>query len=515
MSSAALFHREYEAELEELLQRRFGYLCIAFATVEVLFVLWALLWLVVEYNEVGAPMGAYWISLTSSLAGLGLVSLFLVDRMRRTGNREAILRAATWLILALGGLTLVEAFSVRVLYDDESPWIIGRFFLWHIIACSILPWQPRESLRPMIPLLAIWALDQLYISSGSFAQAGIRVMLSPLILLPGFAVTAIRMHLHGRRFQNEMLGRQFVRMRRELTQARSLHESMFPRPLHDGYVRFEYSYSPARDVGGDFIHYHVGPTGIVSVTVIDVTGHGIAAALTVNRLSGELDRLRAEHPDISPAKLLTQLNRYVHLTLSRHSVYATAVAFDVDPHVCTVRFASAGHPPLLVRRADGTVLELDVSGMMLGAVGDDLFEIEEHESPLGIGDVVLAYTDGAFECTNRKGEQLGLERLLDFLRSKTGVSSWPPQLAGLVERHHSGRAQDDVLITAVSLERRRGVATATTMMMMPTASAPRGLAIPDVQAESPTRHSGKVPAAAGTAAARESKTVAEGSSGVR
>lgn len=464
MSSAALFHREYEAELEELLKRRFGYLCIAFAVVEVLFVIWALIWLIVGYNDAGSAIGTYWLSLSSSLAGLALVSSFLLRQMNTAASREAVLRSATWLVLALGGLTLLEAFAVRSLYDDHSPWIIGRFFLWHILACSILPWHPRESLRPMIPLLAIWAIDELYSASGSFAQAGVRVMLSPLILLPGFAITAIRMHLHGRRFQTEMLGRQFVRMRRELTQARSLHESMFPKPLHDGYVRFEYSYAPARDVGGDFIHYHVGPTGIVSVTVLDVTGHGIAAALTVNRLSGELDRLRAEHPGITPAGLLSLLNRYVHLTLSRHSVYATAVAFDIDPHICTIRFASAGHPPLVVRRSDGTVLELEASGMMLGAVGDDLFEIEEHERTMGAGDVVIAYTDGAFECTNRRGEQLGLAPLLECLKQAPASASWPPRIAALVEKHHAGRSQDDVLITAVTLERARG-SPATTMAL--------------------------------------------------
>ena len=467
MSSAALFHREYEAELEGLLQKRFGYLCIAFAAVEILFVIWALIWLVVGYGDLGAEIGRHWISLTSSLAGLALVSSFLLRQMGRVESRTAVLRTTTWLILALGGLTLVEAFAVRYLYHDQSPWIIGRFFLWHIMACSIMPWQARESLRPMIPLLAVWAVDELYKSSDSLGGAAFRVALSPLILLPGVVITSIRMHLHGRRFQTEMLGRQFVRMRRELSQARSLHESMFPKPLNDGYVRFEYSYTPARDVGGDFIHYYVGPTGIVSVTVIDVTGHGIAAALTVNRLSGELDRLRAERPDLGPAGLLMLLNRYVHLTLSRHSVYATAVAFDVDPHVGVLRFASAGHPALVLRRPDGTVLELEVSGMMLGAVGDDLFEIEEHEHPLGAGDVVVAYTDGVFECTNRRGEQLGVPRLLECVRRTPPPASWPPYIAGVVERHHAGRTQDDVLITAVTLERLRQPTGRTTMLAAP------------------------------------------------
>ena len=73
------------------------------------------------------------------------------------------------------------------------------------------------------------------------------------------------------------------------------------------------------------------PDGRLRVLLLDVTGHGLAAAMTVTRLSGEIERIIAEQPDIGPAALLQCLNHYTELLLSQHSIFATAVVAEVDP----------------------------------------------------------------------------------------------------------------------------------------------------------------------------------------
>lgn len=451
-----LFSREYEAELDDWLQRRFGYLCITFAVIEFLFAAWSVFLLTVRVQNPMADTAADWVGLTLSIAGLAVVSAFLVRRMRRAETRPTLLRATTWLILALGGLALAEALVIHWLGGRDQISVLGRLFLWHLTACIILPWHPRESLRPMVPLLILWAVEVFAFSQGAefWARAG-TAPFAPVILLPGLAICALRMSMHGRRFQTQMIGRHFRSLRREMSQARALHEALFPKPHADGHVRFEYSYVPAADVGGDFIHLSVGPTGVIAATLIDVTGHGIAAALTVNRLFGELERIRAERPRIEPADLLCLLNRYVSLTLARHGVFATAVCLEVDPYVGELRFANGGHPPLIVRRADGAVETLEVDGMILGAVGDDGFECKPMVVKLAPGDVVLAYTDGVFEAFNRRGEQFGMARFLEALTRHPAPPSWPSFLGGLVERHHGGRSQDDLLIAALIFEKTR------------------------------------------------------------
>src|SRR6185295_15808135 len=100
---------------------------------------------------------------------------------------------------------------------------------------------------------------------------------------------------------------------------------------------FHYVYEPMRQIGGDLLfvfppsHQHQDDgVGALSLVVLDVTGHGIAAALTVNRIVGELERLFIDDPDAPPGKALAVLNRYVFSTLSKHDHYVTAICLRVD-----------------------------------------------------------------------------------------------------------------------------------------------------------------------------------------
>src|SRR5207253_7984992 len=138
------------------------------------------------------------------------------------------------------------------------------------------------------------------------------------------------------------------------------HEALFPAPIAHGPLRFEYRYQPMLQIGGDYLYSRFSPsTGgaapAFNLLLMDVTGHGIAAALTVNRLYGEVERLFAEDPHAGPGEVLSALNRYVHLTLATHSVYVTALCLRIDQHSGTLEYASGGHPPAFLCAVNGTI----------------------------------------------------------------------------------------------------------------------------------------------------------------
>ncbi len=360
------------------------------------------------------------------------------------------LLGATFLILFLGVIDL----GVLGLLEGESL-STGVFLVWvfamHVASTVLLPWTPRESLYAVGPLYLVWVLIEAIIGIpvnplGTTVALG----LSPLVLLPGMAIAHFRVRRWSRRFRSEAVTQGFLSLRREMSQARTIHESLFPRPERDDLLDFDFEFKPMRDLGGDFIHSSRTPDGRLRVLLLDVTGHGLAAAMTVTRLSGEIERIVAEQPDIGPAALLQCLNHYTELLLSQHSIFATAVVAEVDPAHGVLRYANAGHPPAFLKPARRTTRLLEPTAMLLGAVPLDEFECGETRETFEPGDLVVMYTDGCTESRDRRGRMLGVEGLERAMDVPQPPKRWTTHLVRVSESYQTGRNEDDILVATIS-----------------------------------------------------------------
>lgn len=446
-TASALFTREYQSEMEDWLRRRFRSFCIACIVIVSLGVARDLV------------LGRYWqglfISIPAALLSIGVISSFALSRKTEDATREQIIAISSTLILVLGAVAILSEMG-RMFAYDSTPHILYRLFLWHVVACLFLPWTSWESLKPFVPLVIAWVIGVLLMAGNmTFTERMLTIVFGPFVFLPGVAICIVRLRLHSQDFRERMVGKHFLSLREEIGRARAIHETMFPKPYDDGYINMDYAFQPTRDMGGDYIHLHVGPEGIAHVTVLDVTGHGLVAALTVNRLYGELERIRAEMPRVEPVDVLRLINRYVHLTLARHNMFVTAACLSLDPYQGLLRWASAGHPPGFLRRQSGEVVELPPTAMILGAMDDEGFVAEQVEHTIEPGDTAIAYTDGVFEARNRAGAIFGLDTLRDLLHRQPAPRNWPQFLNSMVEKHTGGRAEDDVLVAAVRFERAR------------------------------------------------------------
>jgi serine phosphatase RsbU (regulator of sigma subunit) len=350
---------------------------------------------------------------------------------------------------------------------------VGTIFLSHFFACVFLPWTARESLRPIVPLLAVNAiltggLAGVAALSGNWswgiAWAGISlVVLSLLMPLPGIAVCLWRDSRFRQRFTFDTLRGRYSELKAELFNARQIHESLFPRPLNTGPVRFGYVYEPMRQIGGDYLHSFISrptlmndgsrasPGDSYNFVLVDVTGHGIPAALTVNRLHGELARIFAENPETTPGEVLRLLNSYVHLTLATHSVYVTAICIRIRPTTDLLQYASGGHPPAFLKAVDGTVEQLDSTAFVLGACAGADFRSDQKEMRFGPGDTLIAYTDGATEARDLHGRYFGIAGLQRIIATSHPESEggWPATILKGVEGHRYGPTADDILLIEV------------------------------------------------------------------
>ncbi len=215
---------------------------------------------------------------------------------------------------------------------------------------------------------------------------------------------------------------------RELELARELQVGLLQRSmpetpgysLHAGCV-------PSLLVSGDYYRVLLRRGGReLLVMVVDAAGKGMSGAL----LTVSVEALAAApiESGLEPQQVLEVVGRLLHArTGDAH--FATAILLTVDLESGRLRCANAGHLPGLLVRRDGTVQELDSTGLSLGVFPDSgygsLLAVLER------GDTIVLYTDGLTEVEDPECEQWGRERLADLCSAFRELP--PAELAGTVE----------------------------------------------------------------------------------
>ncbi len=359
------------------------------------------------------------------------------------------------------GLVLFDAFiqmlARKLGFQPMVGWGVWGMMWVHMLAAIFLPWTTWQAVRTALVAWFAYAALTFALNKEDVATHLERIIAFPLLGVPGSFIAWLK---HSRRYEQHKLTffqRRYADVRRELVDARRIHEALFPPAKVTGHLRFSYEYEPMRQIGGDYLYANwFGPSHerdrVLSVVLMDVTGHGIPAALTVNRLHGELERVFAEDPEISPGEVLRLLNRYVHLTLATHSVFVTALCVKVDVRRNTVEYASGGHPPAFLRTVDGKIHELNSTTFVLGACGGDEFHSDPKSLRFGPGDSLIAYTDGAMEARDRMGKMMGVKGVQKLVAFGTPESQggWARTVRRAVETHRYGPPADDTLVVEIS-----------------------------------------------------------------
>ena len=272
-----------------------------------------------------------------------------------------------------------------------------------------------------------------------------------LIFLPGMLICWLRIRKHGKRFNLSMLSRKYLDLRQDMAQARKIHDALFPREHTDDEIAFEFDYTPYSEIGGDFVWFERADDRVVAI-ILDVTGHGLPAAMTVNRISGEIERLRSEYPEGDPLVLMTRLSRYFSLTMAPHRIFATGIACELDLRSGALKWVNSGHPPGFIISGSKGMIELGTTAMMLGATNPEEFEIEQEEIVLSEGDLVGLYTDGVTEARSAKGEMLGLKRLRQYVQNLSKTENWAKTISASAQEYSRGMIDDDILVASIQYQ---------------------------------------------------------------
>jgi serine phosphatase RsbU (regulator of sigma subunit) len=215
--------------------------------------------------------------------------------------------------------------------------------------------------------------------------------------------------LMGQRLEQEMRERE--RVEQELQVARSIQQASLPNdvPTLEGWEIIHH-YQPAREVGGDFYDFLELSNGHLGLLVGDATSKGVPAALVMASTRSML-RAVARASEYAPGEVLSRVNDSL-VTDIPPNMFVTCFYAILDPEMCSLRYANAGHDLPYLHR-NGNAEELRARGMPLGLM--PAMNYEEKEMVLDAGDSALFYSDGLVEAHDPKGEMFGFPRLRELI----------------------------------------------------------------------------------------------------
>jgi phosphoserine phosphatase RsbU/P len=209
---------------------------------------------------------------------------------------------------------------------------------------------------------------------------------------------------------------------------------------------------PARVIGGDYYDLLNLHDNSFALSVGDVSGKGIPAAVMMASIQMLLRSNLQQRDLVDLSMTFTELNRtlYVSSTAER---YSTLFCGIISPDRSTLSYVNAGHvSPLLLHR-DGRIESLPGSGVPVGLLPD--WTYEQFSIRLAAGDTLVVVSDGIIEACNRAGEfwhEEEIERILLNHRG-TPLSEVPVLLCDAVDRFADGAEQyDDMTVVALRLE---------------------------------------------------------------
>ncbi len=204
-----------------------------------------------------------------------------------------------------------------------------------------------------------------------------------------------------------------IAIRKELDIATRVQLSLLPNDLKIS-VSFHAAgaMSPAKEVGGDFFDFFRLDNDNVGVTIADVSGKGVPAAMFMI-MARTLLRSTVFHIH-SPAKVLEYMNNYLEQN-NDEQLFITLFYGILNESDGTFTYATGGHNPPIVSNSKNTRTLDPTDGLVLGMISD--IDYGETTTVIEPGSRIVMMTDGISEAFNQQGEAFGDDRTFETVRS--------------------------------------------------------------------------------------------------
>lgn len=253
--------------------------------------------------------------------------------------------------------------------------------------------------------------------------------------------------------QNEKIQAQNIILKRDLELAEKVQASLVPSNFENGRIAVGFEYHPMIGIGGDFCSIHKDQNGRININIIDVTGHGIAAALIVNRVNNEMREIFKSNP--SPSRVLTSVNSFFYDTFGSMGLFLTMLSMQLDFEKQKLIYAGGAHPAaLLFNPGKQTLTRLPSQNTIIGFDASESSVFEETTRRFSSGDRLIMYTDGVLEAEDEDRNQFGMDGLKKSLQVHVlkPVAEAAQAIIQDVKRFASGTLRDDILLLVIEVK---------------------------------------------------------------
>jgi PAS domain S-box-containing protein len=228
----------------------------------------------------------------------------------------------------------------------------------------------------------------------------------------------------------------------DLDKASRYVNSLLPDEFDTPHVRIQWKIVPSAKLGGDSLGYHWIDEEHLAIYMLDVTGHGVGAALHSVSILNMLKFETLHHTDFRiPNEVLHGLNQVFQMT-GPDALFFTMWYIVFNKTSFELSYAGAGHPPLILFDENGTQEKLFSQNTMIGI--DDRYEFRSDIIEIRKNTSVYMYTDGAYEVDLDDGSMMGIEALATELSNHQKIPSGEiSKLYNFLLELNKGRSLED------------------------------------------------------------------------
>lgn len=234
--------------------------------------------------------------------------------------------------------------------------------------------------------------------------------------------------------KNKTLSTAYGRIQNDLQYASKIQKNLLPDSSFTlSGICFESFLLPCSYVAGDTYNFFQLDENHIGFYLLDVAGHGVAAALLSVMLSKMLlpypiqsSPLKSYLPQppyyeiTSPAHAIKQLNNHFQVESDDSLQHFTMVYGIIDLKKDKIKLCQAGHPYPILLKSNEKIKLVGPGGFPIGMLPN--LDYEEIEIDFNICDRLILYSDGITESRNKEGKQFSEKRLMNHLMENRNLT---------------------------------------------------------------------------------------------